>query len=342
MLRVEGKAPTRVDLAGGTLDLWPIYNLIKEGATINVGVDLPASVTIKTHNDQTFSIVSVDQGASIIGDWNQLCTSADLPLLREVVVSLWTPELPGLDIKTEAMSPAGAGLGGSSCLAITLIACLHSLRAKITGESALPEDRLVSAAKNIESKIINAPTGCQDYLGAVRGALNVISYPPFGEKCETFPVDDVAPLTDQMILVYSGKSRASAINNWEIFKRIFDGDKQLLAKLLQIGTLAYQCGQAVSASCWQEALELSRQEWQRRIELWPAVETLETKKIAAAASKAGATLSRVCGAGGGGVMAVFAPKEAHNAVSMAVESVGGTVLRAGIAKYGLKVEINES
>ena len=38
---IEAVAPTRVDLAGGTLDIWPLYLMLDGAVTVNLGLALP-------------------------------------------------------------------------------------------------------------------------------------------------------------------------------------------------------------------------------------------------------------------------------------------------------------
>ena len=83
----------------------------------------------------------------------------------------------------------------------------------------------------------------------------------------------------------------------------------------------------------------SAREWKLRCELWPNIHTSETKRQADAAIAAGAKVARVCGAGGGGVMAVLAPAGSMDRVRKALEGAGGTVLAAGVAHRGLHTEL---
>jgi len=83
---------------------------------------------------------------------------------------------------------------------------------------------------------------------------------------------------------------------------------------------------------------LSAKEWQLRVKLWPNIETLETKRLDKAALTAGARLTRVCGAGGGGVMAVLAPASKKKDVETALRNNGGQILAATVAPLGLNVE----
>jgi D-glycero-alpha-D-manno-heptose-7-phosphate kinase len=337
---VTAVAPTRIDLAGGTLDLWPIHHLLDVKATVNVGVTLDARTEVRPSTDGAFHFESQDQGARIRGDFATVARSNELPLLGLLLGAIWSPQFPAIELKTAAKSPAGAGLGGSSCLGITVAAALGKARATLTGENggAIPGDEdLIRIVQDVEARLIRAPTGVQDYWGGVRGRVNVLRFPFGGTVCETIDPARLSGLADELICCYSGKSRQSAINNWEIFKRLFDGDQALLAVFNEIGAAAGACAAAVEAGDLPRALAFSEKEWALRTRLWPKIETDETKRLDAAAKAAGARFSRVCGAGGGGVMGVFAPKAARAQVCAALQAAGGTVLDAGVADYGLVV-----
>lgn len=340
MFKVIATAPTRVDLAGGTLDLWPIHNLLTRRATVNVAISLNATVTVEPSKDGKFHLISEDQNITDSGDYSYIVHSRKLGLLGMLLGAVWESSLEPVMIKTSAKSPAGAGLGGSSCLAVTTLKALWTAKEKITGKKLdICEDRLVRTAQDVESVIIHAPTGIQDYWGAVRGGINLIHYSFGNTHIETLPGSVWENQGFKLICCYSGKSRASAINNWEIFKRIYDGDKILLSHMTEIGELADKCAVAIEKRDFQSAIEASQHEWNMRCQLWPAVETTETKAIDAAAKKAGAMFTRVCGAGGGGVMAVFSPQDRVKAVCESMSAAGGQVLDVDIGGPGLNVKM---
>lgn len=343
MIHVSAQAPTRVDLAGGTLDLWPIHHLLDEKATVNIGVTLQAHVEIQVLDQGPFQFLSQDQNLEISGDYQKVITSTSLPLFGLLLQRLWPKSSPTLRIMTRAESPAGAGLGGSSCLGIALAAALYRTRQllekTIDGEHSadLEETALVRLVQDAEARLIRSPTGCQDYWGAIRGRVNVIEY-AFGEtRVDSLDSGQIPGLGEQLILCYSGRSRASAINNWEIFKRLFDGDDSLLSVFQAIGQTSALCAQAIRRGDLEEALIQSAKEWALRTKLWPHIETEETKRIDFAAHQAGAKFSRVCGAGGGGVMAVFCEPSLTQGVAKAMEAAGGRVLPAKVANHGLAV-----
>ncbi len=59
---IESKAPTRVDFAGGTLDIWPLYLFHPGAVTLNAAISLYASCVIETHpsGDDRIKLVSRD------------------------------------------------------------------------------------------------------------------------------------------------------------------------------------------------------------------------------------------------------------------------------------------
>jgi D-glycero-alpha-D-manno-heptose-7-phosphate kinase len=338
MIKVSAKAPTRIDLAGGTLDLWPLQHLLDHKMTVNVAVTLNANVEVCESIDGKFHLISQDQNSSFTGNFQEACSTRELPLLGLLVKALWNEKLPPLTITTSAKSPAGAGLGGSSCLGITIGGALSRAKKIADGTPELNEAKLIQTVQDVEAKLIHAPTGCQDYWGALRGGINLISFPFGGTEVKTLSPTALPGLSDELILCYTGKSRDSAINNWEIFKRIFDGDKNLLSIFNDIGSISEQLGLAIEEGDLNKVVHLSQSEWALRLKLWPNIVTSETINLDDAARAAGARFSRVCGAGGGGVMAMFAPKEKYDHVCQALNHAGGIVLKAGVSETGLQVE----
>jgi D-glycero-alpha-D-manno-heptose-7-phosphate kinase len=301
-------------------------------------VSLNATVEVSPSPDKLFHFRSEDQNLSDSGSYSEISRSKKMSLFGLLLSALWNQNLPPISIKTSAKSPAGAGLGGSSCLAIAFCRAVAAARHQLDKTYEIPsEDVIVRTAQDVESRVIHAPTGVQDYWGGMRGGINILEY-PFGRTVvKTLPGKLWDDVDFKLICCYSGKSRASAINNWEIFKRIFDGDKTLLEKIAAIGNEAANCADAIQANDWKSAIMASQREWTLRTALWPAIETTETKRIDSAAREAGATFTRVCGAGGGGVMGVICPRDKVEKISAAMNAAGGLVMDVVVGGPGVTV-----
>ncbi len=132
-MRIESRAPTRIDLAGGTLDIWPLY-LFHEGAvTVNCAITRYASCVIET-SARSRRITLISRDTRRRESFPSLDALADarryeLPLLAHLV-RFFRPNT-GLTLVTDSEAPAGAGIGGSSAMAVALCAALDCL----TGEA---------------------------------------------------------------------------------------------------------------------------------------------------------------------------------------------------------------
>src|ERR1051325_357152 len=59
---IESSAPTRVDLAGGTIDIPPLFLFHEGAATVNFAIDLMARCRIETRDDDRIVLESIDRG----------------------------------------------------------------------------------------------------------------------------------------------------------------------------------------------------------------------------------------------------------------------------------------
>ena len=334
--RVKVTVPTRIDLGGGTLDIAPLHQILERKATVNFGITVfaEAEATVAAQ----FEIKSDDFGVHKTGDFRSIVGDRDLPLLSRLMRLAWDESLPPVKLETRSQSPTGAGLGGSSCLAVAIYVALRRLRHELRKEVwQLDDHELVRTVQDAEIPIIFAPTGCQDYWGGVRGGINVISFPPGETKVETFPISHLPGLSEQLIVCYSGKSRASARNNWEIFKRAFERDTHVTKIINKIGAISEELAASIRRGSLSDTFMWSQKEWELRTALWADIESPETQRLDRAAKNAGANFTRVCGAGGGGVMAVFANKEDQPKVIKALQADGGIILDAKVAASGYQM-----
>ena len=206
-MRVEARAPARVDLAGGTIDIWPLYLFHPGAQTVNVAIQCHASCVIETRPDRRIELVSRDQ--NLRESWETLASLSrgvsKLPLLQELV-TFFQPQ-GGLNITTDSEVPAGAGLGGSSTLNIALCGAL----ARYTGRRHR-HGALLEIARNVEAVVIRVPTGWQDYFPALYGGVNSVHLNRDGVKIERLRVHAVE-VEKRFVLCYTGQPRNSAINN---------------------------------------------------------------------------------------------------------------------------------
>ena len=218
-MALAASAPTRIDLAGGTIDIWPLY-LFHEGAsTVNAAISLRAHATIDKRTDGGIELHSIDAGRRVKAPgWQALSESSELPLLALLARHY---RLENATLTTRGESPAGAGIAGSSALTIAVCGALAEWTHQSTGE----ED-LLRVAMNVECQTIRVPTGVQDYRPALYGGVAAIELKVEGIARVEIDVDP-QELESRIVLAYTGAPRNSGTNNWEITKRHLDGDREI-------------------------------------------------------------------------------------------------------------------
>src|SRR3954470_13140267 len=218
-MTIEATAPTRVDLAGGTIDIWPLYLFHPGATTVNFAVSLDATCRIETRDDERIILESRDRGVTFetrLADVESLAREERLELIAKLV-HFFKPET-GFHLITESKAPAGAGLGGSSALAIACIGALN----RLVGDR-YPERKFIMIAANVETTVIRVPAGFQDYYGAFYGGANWIRFDTDGIRREPIEVN-AEEIERRIVICYTGEPRLSGTNNWEIFKNHIDGD----------------------------------------------------------------------------------------------------------------------
>lgn len=329
-MRVESSAPTRIDLAGGTIDIWPLY-LYHEGAqTLNVAISLRAHVTITSRHDGRLVIDSIDTGRLVeVSDWSELAGHDDLSLLRGLSHYF---QAANLTLTTRGESPAGAGIGGSSALAVAVCGAM----ARWTGMRYDPE-HLLQIALNVEAQAIKVPTGVQDYRPAFYGGLAALELGIDGVRRVAI---DLPPseLEQRLVLAYTGAPRQSGTNNWEIVKRHLDGDRHVHDCFDRIRDTAAAMRNALVRRDWDEVGRQIAAEWKNRKRLAPGVTTPAIEDLIARARAAGAAAAKVCGAGGGGCLFCYSTPSRAPFVREALEAGGARLLDYHIESEGLRVE----
>jgi D-glycero-alpha-D-manno-heptose-7-phosphate kinase len=338
-LRIEARAPTRIDLAGGTLDIWPLYLFHPGALTVNCAITRYASCVIETQSGrgdgrQTIRLVSRDtkreeRFPSLAA--LERARSYRLPLLAHLV-RFFRPRV-GLTLTTDSQAPAGAGIGGSSAMAVAICAALD----RLTGAALRLED-WIHISRDAEAIVIRVPTGTQDHYPPAFGGASAIHLEPGGERREEVGCD-LDELERRLVLCYTGKPRQHGINNWEVFARHIRGDKRVFRNLARIADVARRLFTALNRNDWKETGGLIREEWAFRRRNLPTISTPVVDRVIAAARRQGALAGKVCGAGGGGCVALLIDPATRARVEAAVTANGGELLPHGIDREGVRIRV---
>jgi D-glycero-alpha-D-manno-heptose-7-phosphate kinase len=325
-----------VDLAGGTLDIHPLYLFLKNGGlTVNLAVPFYANVHLKRRRDKSIHLNLPDLPDETrqqrFKKWQDMDFTGPGGLVQRAV-AFFEPEM-GLEVTASLNLPPGTGLGASSTL---LMALMHGLN-RMTG-ARLPSPRIIDFGADLEAQHILIPTGKQDYFPAVYGGANALHFGVHGIRREPLKLSAAFKTSLAMsgLLVSTGASRFSGTNNWNMLKRTIDRVEHTPQKLEKI----YRCAELMREAILEEDLKKMARalenEWQVRRTLAAGVSTPKIDKLHTAARKAGAWGGKILGAGGGGCYFCLAPPAKVAEVRRALEGQGATSLPFSVAMQGAR------
>ena len=332
MLSACVSAPARIDLAGGTLDLWPLYLLHAPAVTVNVAIDRRARVRV-SRIAAGFEVLARDRGMDErFASAEEARVSASAAVAAEAARALGIGG--GIRVETESTVPYGSGLGGSSALLVAAVSAF----AAIAG-APLDPDRLIGLCRDVETMVLGKPAGTQDYVPALRGGFQVIEHGPASRTIRRIPADAEA-FARCLVLFDSGRPHSSGLNNWEIYKARIDGDRGVAELLGGIREAAQEMATALDAGDLEAMGRALGKEWSFRKRLSPRVSTPLLEEAERRAAAAGAWGAKVCGAGGGGIMAVLGPEAARERIAEALRTIpGGALFAATPDPDGARAEL---
>ncbi len=314
------KAPVRIDLAGGTLDLWPISILLKNPVTVNAAIDLFAETELRVRDDRKVMITSKDQNITLVYESSaRIAGDESLPLIKRII-EYYNPGF-GFDLKINCRAPIGSGLGGSSALNIAV----NKVFIKATNKIFKSEKHLVHTARNLETGILRKPTGVQDYYPSILGGVLKIKYSADDEDVAAVNVES-AFIEEHISLCYTGVSRLSIENNWEVYKSFLDNRDGVPEFLQRIAEASNLVSEALENSSLEMLAKGIKFEWENRKKLFKGIETRDMMNIISASESNGALACKACGAGGGGCMIVLHDPEDTYKIRNAIKNSGGVVL----------------
>lgn len=321
-----------MDLAGGTLDIWPVALLVPRAATVNVAIDLRARAEVLPA--PRYRVVSPQRGLDAASDAVEDLFEPPFTALAARLVAFFDPGEP-VEVRFHTTAPPGSGLGGSSSLGMAIAGALNE--ASGAGWSVPQLARIVM---DTEVRILRTATGAQDQFAAGLGGAHLHHWESPAPRSEPLPWgrDGEDPLATRFLLVFTGEAHSSADSNRSVLERILAGEETALRGIEEIAETAFGMGEALRQGDWEAAAAMLDREWTARKSLSPAVTTPTLDRLEAALRAGGARAVKACGAGAGGTLLALSTPAEREATRAAAVEAGAEVLPAATDFTGLRSE----
>jgi D-glycero-alpha-D-manno-heptose-7-phosphate kinase len=245
----------------------------------------------------------------------------------------------GLHLVTYSEMPAGAGLGSSSTIATCLIALLDAL----TGYRMTAYE-IAELARDCETVALQTTYGWQDqYSPVTGGGVKFMRHWP-ADSGRGIEVNSIylspaiaAELERGLIVAFSGISRPAKSILDHVAAGVEREDYQVINALKAMSNMAGEIRQLLSAGELQKLGSALNEVWRLHKMLHPEVTNERLEELFQIATAHGAEGGKVCGAGGGGTIMLYAPPGKDYAVRQALRAAGAVVFDISIDMHGLLI-----
>ncbi len=328
---ISTRTPLRVTLGGGGTDLESYY---RHGGGFIFAMALDKYIHITAHRPL------FDSRVVLYGPQPEASDRA-MDVRHELVRAALLSH--GLENRIEAASLAdiagGTGLGSSSSFLVGFLNALHALK----GDSPSAQD-LAEEACTLEIKTLQKGIGKQDQYMAAFGGLTTLDIAPDG-RVEVgrvdIPADLEAAFLSQTHIYYTGLRRDAAVilsdQNSAMQSDASPQRGQVVESLTFIKDLGYRIRDAWRAGDIEGWGRMLDEHWRQKKRLsskisWPHIDQLYDHVQGAY----GVTGGKVIGAGGGGFLMLFCPRNGQ-ALEDYMTAQQMPRLRYGIDRHGSRV-----
>jgi D-glycero-alpha-D-manno-heptose-7-phosphate kinase len=332
----RSKAPLRIGLAGGGTDVSPYCDLYG-GAILNATVSLYAYANIEPIDEPRIVLQAVDRKERQEYDLMKvLPIDGKLDLLKGVFNRLSRENnlaSKGIRLSTYVDAPAGSGLGTSSTLVVAIIGAFSEMLRLPLGEYDIAH-----LAYEIERQDLNMAGGRQDQYAATFGGVN---YMEFYEQDQVIvnPLrirqQYLFELENNLLLYYTATSRESARIIEKQSENVVKKEEKSIDAMHQLKQQAKMMKEALLKGKLNDIGEILDYGFQQKRQMAEGISNNLMDQIYEAAKSSGATGGKISGAGGGGFMIFYCPRNSKFQVMEALSKFGGYCKPYQFVDHGL-------
>jgi len=306
---IVSRTPLRMSFVGGGSDL-PSYYKQKGGAVLSTSIDKYMYVTVnqKFDNDIRLSYSMTENESNV--------QQIKHPIVRNTLELLDIQG--GIEITSISDIPShGSGLGSSSSYTVALLHALYAYKGK-----SISKDELGRLSSHIEIDLCGDIIGKQDQYAAAFGGLNLIEFNE-DDSVVVSPVickpKTIKKMEDSIIVFYTGRTRIASTLLSKQSNNMKQADKiKLMSNMV---SLAYEMRSLLENDDIESLGELLDKNWQLKRQMTLGISDSQIDSWYSKGILAGATGGKLLGAGNGGFIMFFAPKEKHTDIIKAMKDL---------------------
>ena len=302
-MKIECRAPLRIDLAGGWSDI-PPFARREGGAVLNVAIARYVTGEVRRAAEQ--------------GPGREHGGGEGLRISY------------GLDL------PAGSGLGSSAALSVAWLALVHA------NMGAAPDKRALAREACNLGALLGIAGGKQDEYAAAFGGVNLMRFRgEHGDLVEVEPVALSTPVREELearlVLCYCGQARLSGDIHDRVWGAYERGDRAVGATLGELRDTALAMAASLAAGDFVRVAALLDRNWAAQKRLHPSITNPRVEELFGVARGSGALAGKACGAGGGGCLVFLAEPSRVPALRAALRAAGARLIDTRIDWEGVVV-----
>jgi D-glycero-alpha-D-manno-heptose-7-phosphate kinase len=305
-----------MSFVGGGSDL-PVFYRKHGGAVVSTAINQFVYITVNKKFDEKIRVsYSKTEEARTVDKIKH-------PLVREAMKLLEVEG--GLEITSIADIPArGSGLGSSSSFTVGLLHALHAY-----AERYASAEQLAREACQIEIERCGEPIGKQDQYAAAFGGFNFIEFNP-DDSVFVEPIlckrETLQRLQENLLMFYTGivRSASAILKNQQAALEAEAGKQKMLRRMVE---LARDLKAELQKNNLDAFGEIIHANWELKRSIAEQISTTQIDQWYNTARKHGAVGGKLLGAGSGGFMMFYAPRERHEEITRALKGLRRIDLR---------------
>jgi D-glycero-alpha-D-manno-heptose-7-phosphate kinase len=334
--RIRSKAPLRISFCGGGTDVLP-YAAEQGGVVLNATIDRYAYATLVENGRHEYVVHSLDYHLRREFDLEQPPVyDGQLDLVKAAFKWLNHQnggEHLGFELHLHTDAPPGSGLGSSSAVVVAMLSSFSAW----SGVSLGAYDK-AHLAYVLEREELGIQGGMQDQYSATFGGFNFIEFGADGVVVNPLriPADVVNELQYSLLLCYTGGPRLSAQIIDSQISNYREGKGDVLAAMQRLKDLTIGMKNALVCGRLEDFGSLLHDAWISKKQMADQITNPIVDEIYDEARNCGALGGKISGAGGGGYMYFFCPRETRHRVATRLGAMGVDLTRFAFEPQGVQ------